>query len=175
MSFPPLFKLRRFSSSDDRTMPLSLCSSWSREDATIRGCYDKPSQFVLICRLFTFDKTLLIHVGFSMCVLVKVCSYIRAAWLLTGQFFKNLKCGYTPHVTGESEYETWAERFFTFSTSFLLLGLDFISHELLSGFDLKLDPHTVQKNWTMFTFPFLSIITSCLWLRAGFLLRSQYD
>ena len=47
----PLFHIRCFSSSDGRTMPLSLCSSWSREDANmilIRLCF-----FFFTCFPFT--------------------------------------------------------------------------------------------------------------------------
>lgn len=104
--------------------------SLSESDWVFRG--KKSSLFVAllfffsICSQFSFDKARM-HVCLiiSMCVCVWACkqkwrcfSYVRAVWLLAGQFLKNLKCGHTPHVTGQREFKSWAENFLTFSNLF---------------------------------------------------------
>lgn len=141
-----LFSVRCFSSSEGRTMPLSLCSSWHTVETNTQ-LITKPLQVCFFYVIFfQFWQSRDVHVWLAVCLhaCVWACkqkwgSYIRAVWLIAGQFLKKLKCGHAPHVT--------AQRGFRFkatagnSTSFL----SFLN--LISGnFQMCTRCHTNRTN-----------------------------
>lgn len=153
-----LLSVRCFSSSEGRTMPLSLCSSWHTAEGSAHSSRNRPS-FFLSPSLFSFDKA---QTCVCDCPCVHACvwtckqkwgSYIRGVWLIAGQFLKKLKCGHAPHVA--------AQRGFRFKTragnsTCLLSSLNLIScnYQMCTTCQIKR-----VLNGTIFAF---SLITSGL-------------
>lgn len=133
MSLAPAFNVRCFSSSEGSTIPLSLNSSWGRNNET----YCFSSELLMFCQdvcwniffVWYKEECLLVHVGVFFVVFFCVWQYasrsegvsLRQDCLLphslaaqTPQEWPNLSCNCTEWI----HFKTWTETFHL--TSFML-------------------------------------------------------
>lgn len=125
-------------------------------------CYDKPRWFVLTCCLFTFDKTRM-HVGL-------VSSMSVWAWKQKSEGVFLHQGSLAPRRSLPQKPEVWLYRSCNWIEWIWHRSWTFLYIFRSASFLIY-----IRSTYCTCIFFLSWFITSCLWLQAGFLLRSQRD